>query len=83
MKIKLSEYVKKYIEKLNEPIKGRIKAGLIRLKKNQSQADIKTLSGQDGYRLRIGDYRLLYEIENDVAYFYDIGLRGQIYNKRR
>jgi mRNA interferase RelE/StbE len=83
MEVKLSEHVKKYIEKLNEPIKSRIKTGLAKIENNPPQGDIKALNGQDGFRLRIGDYRLLYEVENNIAYFYDIGLRGQIYNKRR
>jgi mRNA-degrading endonuclease RelE of RelBE toxin-antitoxin system len=38
------------------------------------------MSGQKcEYRLRVGNYRLLFKIAEDAILIYDIGLRGQIY----
>jgi mRNA interferase RelE/StbE len=39
------------------------------------------MTGREGYRLRIGDWRALYRIENDrlVILVVDIGPRGDIY----
>ena len=42
--------------------------------------DIKPMVGQIGrYRLRIGDWRILFGIENEDIVITDIGPRGQIY----
>ena len=43
--------------------------------------DIKRLSGLDGYRLRIGDYRAIHEIDNGrlIITVITIGNRGDIY----
>ena len=39
--------------------------------------------GRDGYRLRVGGYRVLFDIiDNEIA-VYEIGLRGQVYKGRR
>lgn len=44
-------------------------------------ANAKKLQGRDGYRLRIGDWRVIYTIEHDVLVVrvIDIGPRGGIY----
>jgi mRNA interferase RelE/StbE len=44
---------------------------------------VKKLSGRNGWRIRIGDYRVLYEIHDDrlVILVVDIGHRGEIYRK--
>jgi mRNA interferase RelE/StbE len=46
-----------------------------------SQANnIKRLQGRDGYRLRVGDYRVLFNLDGDVMDILDIGPRGGIYD---
>jgi mRNA interferase RelE/StbE len=41
----------------------------------------KKLSGRDGYRIRVGDYRIIYEIQKNilVVLIIDIGHRREIY----
>lgn len=43
--------------------------------------NIKKLQGRAGYRLRVGDWRVIYEIEDEqvVILVLDIGPRGGIY----
>ena len=43
--------------------------------------DIKKLQGREGYRLRIGRYRAIYEIEGETinVLVLDAGPRGDIY----
>lgn len=43
--------------------------------------DIKQLSGRKAYRLRIGDYRAIYEIQKQeiVIFVLDIRTRGDVY----
>ena len=43
--------------------------------------NVKTLAGRPGYRLRVGDWRVIYTVESDrlVVLVLDIGPRGGIY----
>ena len=82
MNVILSPSAAKYLEKLNEPIKGRIKAALRKLEQEPPQGDIKALTGRDGYRLRVGGYRVLFGVETDTIVVTDIDLRGQVYKRR-
>jgi len=43
--------------------------------------DVKKLQGADGYRLRIGDLRVLFVIENTTITIKDILPRGQAYKR--
>lgn len=46
-----------------------------------SGLDVKRLQGRDGYRLRIGDWRALYELDEGhlVILVIDVGSRGDVY----
>ena len=55
----LSPKATKYLKGLSEPSKGRIKSALKKLEQNPPQGDIKSLSGREGFRLRVGRYRAL------------------------
>ena len=41
--------------------------------------DIKKLQGTAGYRLRIGNFRILFNVDGIIIDIIDIGNRGQIY----
>ena len=44
--------------------------------------DIKTMEGHtELYRLRIGQYRVIYTKDNIILFIIDIGNRGDIYKK--
>ncbi|MDY6400446.1 MAG: hypothetical protein SPL10_04310 [Synergistales bacterium] len=40
---------------------------------------MKKLSGREGYRLRVGDYRVIFDMYGNVIYIDRIGNRGDIY----
>ena len=82
MKTVLSPKAAKYLERLNEPTKGRIKAALKKLENEPPQGDIKSLSGQEGFRLRVGSHRVLFGIKADTIVITDIAPRGQVYKGR-
>ncbi|WP_462330376.1 type II toxin-antitoxin system RelE family toxin [Thiohalocapsa halophila] len=44
---------------------------------------MKRLTGRDAYRMRVGDYRVLYEIEDQqlVVLVVDVGHRREIYRR--
>jgi len=41
--------------------------------------DIKKLQGRNGYRLRVGAYRILFDHSGTIIHIIDIGNRDQIY----
>jgi len=83
MRVDISPKVKKYLDKLNEPHYGRIEKAIDDLELNPPKGDIKAMGGKRSeYRLRIGNYRLLFKIADDLILIHDIGLRGQVYKKR-
>ena len=82
MTVELSPKSKKYFDGLDISIQNRIKTALRKLAQEPPQGDVVALSGQDGFRLRVGKYRLLFDKTDDKIIIYDIGLRGQIYKGR-
>lgn len=83
MQVELSPKAAKYLTKLDAPIKNRIKSALEKLSFDPPQGDIKAMSDKDGYRLRVGKYRILFDVSEHSIIVYDIDLRGQIYKKGR
>lgn len=80
-KILLKKRAKKFIDKLPMNEKRRVVAAIERLPQGE---DIKRLKGYDGLmRLRVGEYRIIYTVDNGelVVYVIDAGNRGQIYNR--
>ena len=69
--ILISKTFKKQLTKLEDDLKDRVKNTLKKLDedpyRSRSGVDIKKLSGTNPtkYRLRVGDYRVIYTIEED------------------
>lgn len=42
-------------------------------------SQVTKLQGRDGYRLRVGDWRVIFTAEGDVLAILEIGTRGDIY----
>jgi mRNA interferase RelE/StbE len=43
-------------------------------------SNVAKLQGRDGYRLRVGDYRVIFAIAGNTMQVLDIGSRGSIYD---
>jgi mRNA interferase RelE/StbE len=41
--------------------------------------DVKKLQGETGYRLRVGDYRVIFDRDGNVLMIIKIDSRGQVY----
>jgi len=52
----------KELEKINEPFYSAIKQAVISLTINPRPAGYKKLKNRVGYRIRVGDYRIIYDI---------------------
>lgn len=78
MKIEYSKQAVKYINSADKPTKKRLKEAIEKI----PFGDIKKLKGVDeGYRLRVGDLRVLFSMENDTIYIDNIIPRGQAYKR--
>lgn len=72
---------KKFVDGLPKQEKTRIVTAIEQL---PHIGDIKKLQGHSAlYRLRVGKYRIIYTVDNNilVIYIIDIGNRGEIYNR--
>jgi len=79
MNVVLDRYAAKKLERTNEPLKSRIINALNGLREKPPQGDVKKLQGRYDYRLRIGDYRVLFRIENNMIIVTNIAPRGHVY----
>ncbi len=80
-KIIIKKKAKKFIDKLPKNEKIRVVKAIEHLPNGE---DIKKLKGHsDLLRLRVGDYRIIYTVDNGelIVYVIDAGNRGEIYNK--
>ncbi len=68
--------------KLSPPHDSFVKKGIDGLEKNPRPQGVKKLAGtKDGYRVRIGDYRILYTIDDKkkIVTIYRIRHRREVY----
>ena len=66
----------KFLKKQDKPTRIRLVDAISKL---PLDGDIKKLQGTDGYRLRVGDYRVLFDVNGVIVDIINIGNRGQIY----
>ncbi len=81
-KIEFLKSAKKELSKLPRNIQERIRNKLEILKANPYPTDAKQLKNGEGrLRIRIGDYRLIYRVENNILIILviKIGHRSKIY----
>jgi len=77
----LEKPAQKFLKRLNRTDKERILKAIYRLPEGE---DIKRLRGhQDLLRMRVGDYRIIYTVDNGklIVCIIDIGNRGDIYKR--
>ncbi len=78
MQIEYSKQAVKYINSVDKPTKKRLKEAIEKI----PLGDIKKLQGiENGYRLRVGDLRVLFSLEDDIVYIDNILPRGQVYKR--
>lgn len=80
-KIILSRPAQKQLDKLSDHIANPIFKAIRSLSKNPRPGGCKKLTGRPGYRIRVGDYRIIYEIINKelVVTVVSLGHRKDVY----
>ena len=81
MDVQYSRKALKFINAADRITQQRMKDGIDGLLEIPPKGDIKVMQGQPvgTYRLRVGKYRIVYEIISDTLRILNIGSRGDIY----
>ena len=78
LEIKFTKDAVKQIKKLNQPLKDRVREGVYRL----PDGDVVKLQGYSTkYRLRIGDYRIIFDMRDNIITIGEILPRGEAYKR--
>ncbi|WP_286080670.1 type II toxin-antitoxin system RelE family toxin [Parablautia intestinalis] len=77
MEINYSKQSEKFLKKQTREIRDRIRNAI----HNLPAGDVKKLQGREGYRLRIGDYRVIFDRNGNIIYIERINNRGQVYKE--
>lgn len=83
--VELSNRAKRDLAALSADLQTRIVKALRKLEENPRPSGIEKLKGEDNaYRLRVGDYRILYEVHDKVllVLVVKVGHRREVYRKR-
>jgi mRNA interferase RelE/StbE len=80
-KVTLKKQAVKTLEKINEPYYSSIKEAIYSLADNPRPQGYKKLKGRDAYRIRVAQYRIIYDIFDEVLLVdvIDLGHRKDIY----
>lgn len=82
LEIKLTGTALKYFESLDKPTQKRIQEKLNAIAAQPFDARLsKPLVGVSKRTARVGDYRILFEVESPLLIVADIGPRGRIYRR--
>ena len=79
--VNLTKQAIKALKKIDEPYYSSIKKSIYSLADNPRPTGYKKLKGRDGYRIRVADYRIIYDIFDNVLLVdvIDLGHRKDIY----
>ena len=80
-KVLIERYTQKQIIQLDRKIIPLIKASIIDLADNPRPYGYKKLKGEEAYRIRVGNYRVIYEINDNtiIVTVVSVGHRKEIY----
>ncbi|MFH1332068.1 MAG: type II toxin-antitoxin system RelE/ParE family toxin [archaeon] len=67
------------LEKLEPVVSRRVLKKVSELSENPFSKDVKKLKGSEWYRLRVGDYRVVFRIKDDIIQILKVGHRRNIY----
>jgi len=72
----------KELNKLDRSVAIRIYKKVEEMKDDLFSSDIKKISSEEKYRLREGDYRIIFSIEKKLITIWKVGHRKNIYKRR-
>ena len=80
-RVTLKKKAIKSLTKINEPYYSNIKEAIYGLADDPRPNGCKKLKGRDGYRIRIANYRAIYEINDEILLIdvLDVSHRKDVY----
>ena len=81
-RVVVQKRVVKALEKINDPDYSKIKTAMFALASNPRPHGYKKLKGRSGFRIRAGNYRIIYEIFDNILLVdvIQLGDRKDIYD---
>ncbi len=81
--VQILHIAEKEMDKLPTPIHPRISRKILSLENNPRPRGAKKLSGREEYRLRLGEYRILYTINDrdGIITVFAVGHRREVYRQ--
>lgn len=81
--VRLAKTAQKQLDKLPDEIVERLSTNIAQLAFDPRPPGVKKLKGQEGYRIRVGDYRVMYSIFDNVLLVevVKVGQRGNFYDE--
>lgn len=82
--IRINKVAQKSLAKISQSYQDRLIAVIRDLGNDPRPAGCKKLSGRDAWRIRVGDYRIIYEIQNSelIVIVVLVGHRSEIYRSK-
>jgi len=80
-RLEVSHTAHRQIRGLPAQTQDRVNKVIARLAENPRPPGAKKLTARDGYRVRVGDYRILYQVDDGVKVvtIYRVMSRGDVY----
>ena len=78
----MGKAAEKQLEAIDKPIRQRLRNAIQMLSENPRRPGVIALQGTpNGYRVRVGDYRILFSVHDDVieVRVFKVGHRRQVY----
>ncbi len=80
-KVVITTSVQKYLDKLPDALADKLERAMIKLEDNARPNGCEKMAGKNAYRIRVGDYRIIYTIQDKILLVtvIDAGHRREIY----
>lgn len=80
-KVEINKVARKKLDKMSDSIVAPLLKAIYNLAENPKPQGYKKLKGRPGFRIRVGNYRIIYEIIEDILLIeiIDLGHRKDIY----
>jgi len=80
-KVMVERPAKRNLSKIPQPHQDRIINAIRNLRDNPRPSGVRKLTGRSAWRIRIGNYRIIYEIDDDqsTVLVVTLGHRGEVY----
>ena len=78
MEVQFTKEAVRQINKLQQPLKGRIKQAVDKLPDGDT---VKLQGYSTKYRLRVGDYRIIFDMSDDIIIIGEILPHGEVYKR--